>query len=45
MDTIIEKVKAHVTAWKLEYICLGCYLAGYFHLVGKVFKALAKYAG
>ena len=44
MLALLDTVKAHLTEWKLEYICLACYLAGSFHLVGKVVKQLAKYA-
>lgn len=45
MANFITLVKEHLTKYEVEYICAACYFAGSFHLVGKVLKQLAKYAG
>jgi len=45
MQTLIDTVLDHLRAWKLEYLLGAAYVAGYFHLLGKVLKALASYAG
>ena len=45
MQVVYETLKAHVVKWEMEYICLGCYVAGYYNLLGKFFKMMARFVG
>ena len=45
MQALRETVKAHLTKWELEYICFGCYVAGYFNVLGKVFRMMVRFVG